>query len=238
MMAVLFDPGAWVALATLTVMEVVLGIDNVVFISVIVARLSDDAARRARAIGLTLAFVFRVAMLVLLTWIIGLIDPVFVLYDQPFSWRDLILIAGGLFLVWKATHELHRDIDEAGGEPPATPSRAFGAVIVQIAAIDFIFSIDSIVTAIGMAQNLPVMILAIVLSMLVMFLASGAIARFIRAHPTTKALALAFLILIGTSLIADGCGFHVPRGYIYFAMAFSAAIEVYHVATRRRRLKP
>jgi predicted tellurium resistance membrane protein TerC len=233
----LYDPGAWVALATLTVMEVVLGIDNVVFISVLVARLPDGAARRARAIGLTLAFLFRVAMLVLLSWIIGLVEPVFILYDEAFSWRDLILIAGGLFLVWKATHELHRDIEEAGGEPPPPPPRAFGAVIVQIALIDFIFSIDSIVTAIGMAQHLSVMILAIILSMLLMFLASGAIARFIRAHPTTKALALAFLILIGTSLIADGCGFHVPRGYIYFAMAFAAAIEVYHVAVRRRRLK-
>jgi predicted tellurium resistance membrane protein TerC len=233
----LYDPGAWVALATLTVMEVVLGIDNVVFISVLVARLPDGAARRARAIGLTLAFLFRVAMLVLLSWIIGLVEPVFIVYDEAFSWRDLILIAGGLFLVWKATHELHRDIEEAGGEPPPPPPRAFGAVIVQIALIDFIFSIDSIVTAIGMAQHLSVMILAIILSMLLMFLASGAIARFIRAHPTTKALALAFLILIGTSLIADGCGFHVPRGYIYFAMAFAAAIEVYHVAVRRRRLK-
>jgi predicted tellurium resistance membrane protein TerC len=237
MMPWLYDPGAWVALATLTVMEVVLGIDNVVFISVLVARLPDRAARRARAIGLTLAFLFRVAMLVLLSWIIGLVEPVFIVYDEAFSWRDLILIAGGLFLVWKATHELHRDIEEAGGEPPPPPPRAFGAVIVQIALIDFIFSIDSIVTAIGMAQHLPVMILAIILSMLLMFLASGAIARFIRAHPTTKALALAFLILIGTSLIADGCGFHVPRGYIYFAMAFAAAIEVYHVAVRRRRLK-
>jgi predicted tellurium resistance membrane protein TerC len=234
----LYDPGAWVALATLTVMEVVLGIDNVVFISVLVARLPDGDARRARAIGLTLAFLFRVAMLVLLSWVIGLVEPVFVVYDEPFSWRDVILIAGGLFLVWKATHELHRDIEAAGGTPPAPPPRLFGAVIVQIALIDFIFSIDSIVTAIGMAQHLPVMILAVVLSMILMFLASGAIARFIRAHPTTKALALAFLILIGTSLIADGCGFPVPRGYMYFAMAFAAAIEVYHVAVRRRRQKP
>ncbi len=230
----LYDPSAWAALATLTVMEVVLGIDNVVFISVLVARLPNNAARNARAIGLMLAFLFRVGMLALLSWIIGLTEPVFTFFAEPFSWRDLILIAGGLFLVWKATHELHRDIEEAGGEPPPPAPRVFGAVIVQIALIDFIFSIDSIVTAIGMAQQLPVMILAIVLSMLIMFLASGTIARFIKAHPTTKALALAFLILIGTSLIADGCGFHLPRGYIYFAMAFAAAIEAYHVATRRR----
>jgi predicted tellurium resistance membrane protein TerC len=233
----LADPTAWAALLTLTAMEIVLGIDNVVFISVLVARLEGRDAKRARAVGLMLAFIFRVVMLLVLSLIIGLTEPVFALFDHPVSWRDLILLCGGLFLVWKATYELHTDIeDDAAPIVPAPP--AFAAAIAQIALIDFVFSIDSIVTAIGMAQQLPIMILAIILSMFAMYAASGTIAQFIKDHPTTKVLALAFLMLIGTSLIADGSGFHVPRGYLYFAMAFSGGIEAYNVfrANKRRKL--
>jgi predicted tellurium resistance membrane protein TerC len=233
----LADPTAWAALLTLTAMEIVLGIDNVVFISVLVARLEGRDAKRARAVGLMLAFIFRVVMLLVLSLIIGLTEPVFALFDHPVSWRDLILLCGGLFLVWKATYELHTDIeDDAAPTVPAPP--AFAAAIAQIALIDFVFSIDSIVTAIGMAQQLPIMILAIILSMFAMYAASGTIAQFIKDHPTTKVLALAFLMLIGTSLIADGSGFHVPRGYLYFAMAFSGGVEAYNVfrANKRRKL--
>lgn len=231
----LSDLNVWAALFTLTAMEIVLGIDNVVFISVLVARLPQGEARRARAIGLALAFGFRVAILAVLSLLIGLTHPIIQAYGHAFSWRDVILIAGGLFLVWKATHELHRDIEFQTEAQERVAPKAFGAAIFQIAIIDIVFSIDSIVTAIGMAQHLDVMVLAVILSMLAMFLASGTIARFIQAHPTTKALALAFLILIGTSLIADGFGLHVPRGYIYFAMAYATAIEVYNVLAQGRR---
>jgi predicted tellurium resistance membrane protein TerC len=232
----LADPTAWAALLALTAMEIVLGIDNVVFISLLVAKLDRHDAKRARAIGLMLAFAFRVALLSVLSVLIGLTEPVFSLFDHPVSWRDLILFCGGLFLVWKATYELHTDIEDEPETAVSVPP-AFGAAITQIALIDFVFSIDSIVTAVGMAQQLSIMILAIILSMVAMYAASGAIARFIQAHPTTKVLALAFLILIGTSLIADGSGFHLPRGYLYFAMAFSGAIEAYNVhrANKRRR---
>jgi predicted tellurium resistance membrane protein TerC len=231
----LVDPNVWAALLALTAMEIVLGIDNVVFISLLVAKLDRRDARRARAIGLLLAAVFRVAMLVLLNYFIGLTQPIFSLFDHPVSWRDVILSAGGLFLVWKATYELHSDAEHAGRTEIPTPPPAFAAAIAQIAVVDFVFSIDSIVTAIGMAQQLEIMILAIALSMIAMYAASGAIAQFIQAHPTTKVLALAFLMLIGTSLIADGSGFHMPRGYLYFAMAFSGAVEAYNVFLTRRR---
>jgi predicted tellurium resistance membrane protein TerC len=232
----LADPTAWVALVTLTAMEIVLGIDNVVFISVLVAKLKGRDARTARAVGLLLAFAFRVAMLAILSYVIGLTEPVFEILTHPVSWRDLILLCGGLFLVFEATRELHKGI-EAHPDDPVTAPRALLGAIAQIAAIDFVFSIDSIVTAIGMASQLTIMISAIVLSMIAMYVASGAIAAFIDDHPTTKVLALAFLLLIGTSLIADGSGFHLPRGYLYFAMAFSAAIEAYNVraASKRRR---
>jgi predicted tellurium resistance membrane protein TerC len=232
----LADPTAWVALLSLTAIEIVLGIDNVLFISVLVAKLKRRDARTARAVGLVLAFVFRVTMLTILTYVIGLTEPVFTVLGHPVSWRDLILLCGGLFLVFEATRELHKDAEMRPDAPlPAPP--ALLSAIAQIAAIDFVFSIDSIITAIGMASQLSIMIAAIVLSMMAMYVASGTIAGFIDAHPTTKVLALAFLILIGTSLIADGSGFHLPRGYLYFAMAFSAAIEAYnvHAASRRRR---
>jgi len=235
------DAQIWASLVTLTVMEIVLGIDNIVFISVIVARLPAAMAKRARQIGLALALIFRIVLLSALTWLVGLTAPLTTIAGHEFSWRDAILIAGGLFLLFKATHEIHKGIEgepeeETGGKQVA---KSFAAVIAQIIVIDLVFSVDSIITAIGMAQHVEVMVAAVVISMIVMYLASGPVALFIKEHPTTKMLALAFLLLIGVALIADGLGFHIPRGYIYFAMAFSAGVEIVNVlaANRRRRAK-
>ncbi len=230
------DPAIWASLITLIAMEIVLGIDNVVFISVIVSRLPRELSTRARKIGLTLALVFRVILLMAITWLIGLTAPLLELFGQPFSWRDLILIAGGLFLIFKATREIHQDIEGGDdGIEPASRADQFFSIIVQIALIDLVFSIDSIVTAVGMAQHVEVMIAAIVISMLVMYFASGPVAGFIDNHPTTKTLALSFLLLIGAALVADGLAFHIPRGYIYFAMAFSGAVETVNVLMSSRR---
>jgi predicted tellurium resistance membrane protein TerC len=230
------DPAGWAALVTLSAMEIVLGIDNVVFISVLVAKLPAAQAERARQVGLAMALVFRVLMLFALTSIMKLTTPVLTIAGQGISWRDLILIAGGLFLIAKATHEIHNEIEGPGEKAAkAEAPRAFGAAIAQIALIDLVFSVDSIVTAIGMASNIGIMIAAVVVAMLVMYVASGVVGRFIAAHPTTKMLALSFLILIGMSLCAEGLGVHVPRGYIYFAMAFAAAVETVNVVARRKR---
>ncbi|MBL8587474.1 MAG: TerC family protein [Methylobacteriaceae bacterium] len=233
------DPNAWAALVTLTAMEIVLGIDNVVFISVLVARLPAEQARLARITGLTLAFVFRIALLFMLSWIIGLKEPVITLLGKAFSWRDIILMVGGLFLLYKATVELHHEAEHDDEGPTAKVINGLGVAIAQIAVIDLVFSIDSIITAIGMAQQIEIMVLAVILSMLVMFAASGGVSEFIARHPTTKVLALSFLVLIGTSLFAEGWGFHLPRGYIYSAMAFSALVEMLNIRikTKRRRLR-
>jgi len=238
LLAWMSDPSGWAALLTLTLMEIVLGIDNVVFISLLITKLPADLARRARSIGLILAFVMRVVLLTSLTWLMGLTAPIVVVMEHHISWHDVILMAGGLFLVWKATTELHDEVERAGREQEADAAkapRAFGAAILQIALIDLVFSIDSIVTAIGMAQDLAVMILAVLLSMAVMYWASGGVARFIQQHPTTKVLALSFLVLIGVSLMADGGGFHIPRGYIYSAMAFATCVEMINVWSAKRR---
>ena len=236
------EPAGWASLVTLTVMEIVLGIDNIIFISLIVGRLESVSADRARAIGLTLAFVFRVALLSLLAWIITLQRPLFELFEIALSWRDLILLAGGLFLIVKATQEIHDTIEAGesdendGGAPrPAKAAASFLTVVVQIAIIDMVFSIDSIITAIGMAEHLSIMIAAVVVALIIMYVASGPIAGFIRRHPTTKMLALAFLLLIGVALVADGLSFHIPRGYIYFAMAFSCSVEFFNILAARRR---
>ena len=235
MTAWLTDPQIWASLATLTVMEIVLGIDNIVFISVIVGRLPEPQAKRARQIGLLLALMFRIALLAALSWLIGLSDPLFEAFGQSVSWRDLILIAGGLFLLYKATHEIHAGIEGEEDETVSAGEATFTAIIAQIIVIDAVFSVDSIVTAIGMAEHVEVMVAAVVIAMAVMYLASGTVAEFIKRHPTTKMLALAFLFLIGVALIADGIGFHIPRGYIYFAMVFSAAVELVNVLAARRR---
>jgi predicted tellurium resistance membrane protein TerC len=234
----LTDPQAWAALVTLSVLEIVLGIDNVVFISVLVGRLDRARQKRARQIGLSLALVFRIALLFTLTWLAALTTPLVTVLGNGISWRDLILIGGGLFLIAKATHEMHAEIegDDDAPEPSgAAAGRAFSLVIVQIVLIDLIFSIDSIVTAIGMAQDIRIMIAAVLIAVAVMYVASAPVSAFIAAHPTTKVLALAFLVLIGVALVADGFDFHVPRGYIYFSMAFAAAVEAVNIAVRRRR---
>jgi len=215
----------------------VLGIDNLVFISVLTSRLPAASARKARALGLSMALVFRILLLITLSWLIGLTTPVFTLFDHGFSWRDLILLAGGLFLLYKATHEIHNGIEGEEDAQGNVVHAAFGATVAQIIVIDIVFSIDSIITAIGMAEHVPVMILAVILAMIVMFIASEPISKFIHNHPTTKMLALSFLLLIGVSLVADGVGFHVPRAYIYFAMAFSSGVEVINIIAGRKRRK-
>ncbi len=232
------DPSVWASLLTLTAMEIVLGIDNVVFISLVVSRLKKNVQKGARQFGLILAFVFRIIMLFGITWVMGLKENVFSVFGNDISWKDIILIAGGLFLIVKATQEIHNDI-EAADEQPRGPraSEFFMVAIAQIAVIDLIFSVDSIITAVGMAQHLEVMIAAVLIAMIVMYLASGAIAGFIQEHPTTKMLALSFLFMIGAALIADGLDFHIPRGYIYFAMAFSGLVEMFNIFARNRRLK-
>jgi predicted tellurium resistance membrane protein TerC len=239
MIALLTSPEAWAALLTLTALEIVLGIDNVIFLSVIVSRIPPAQAKRARQIGLALALVFRILLLSLLVWLIGLTQDILTLRGVGFSWRDIILIGGGLFLIAKATHEIHTEVeshDEASDDAPK--AGAFFWVIIQIIIIDMVFSLDSIITAIGMAQDLEIMIAAVVIACLIMYLSSGPVARFVAEHPTTKMLALAFLVLIGVALVADGFKFHIPRGYIYFAIAFSAAVEFFNVLAKRNRKKP
>ncbi len=232
------DPAILASLVTLTVMEIVLGIDNIIFISVIVARLPPEQAKRARQIGLALALVFRIALLSVLFWLIGLTKPLFEFAGHAFSWRDLVLLGGGLFLLVKATGEIHRDVEGSSEEHgPGKVAAAFGAVVSQIIVIDIVFSVDSIITAIGMAEHVGVMIAAVIIAVGIMYIASGTVAAFIERHPTTRMLALAFLLMIGFALVADGIGFHIPRAYLYTAMAFSAAVEFLNVVARRNRTK-
>lgn len=247
MMDLLTSPEAWLAFLTLSVMEIVLGIDNIIFISILTGKLPEPQATRARQIGLLLAFVFRVLMLLAITWIIGLQAAVFTLpfgggaggeaafLDPAISWRDIILIAGGIFLLVKATREIHGAIEHEEASLAKSASSSFASIIVQIVLIDIVFSVDSILTAIGMADDVAIMIAAVIVAILIMYVASGPISGFVKRNPTTKMLALAFLLLIGVALIADGLGFHIPRGYIYFSMAFSAVIETLNVLSRRRK---
>jgi len=235
------DPHAWASFVTLSALEIVLGIDNVVFISLLVSRMAPEQRLVARRVGLSLALVFRVIMLGGIAYVIHLTTPILSVAGYDFSWRDLILIAGGLFLLVKGTREIHEDI-EGGGPEEGAPSHVASSMvsaIVQIAVIDLVFSIDSIITAVGMADHVEVMIAAVAVAILVMYFASEPVAAFIERHPTTKMLALSFLLLIGAALVADGMHFHIPRGYIYFAMAFAAAVEVVNVMALRRpqRLK-
>ncbi len=238
----IYDPAIWASLATLTAMEIILGIDNIVFISVLVSRLPETQADQARKLGLALALVARILMLMVLAWIIGLTQPLFSAFGHDFAWRDVILIAGGLFLLYKATHEIHQEVEDPHAKDQKSKAGVtFMAIIGQIIIIDIVFSVDSIVTAIGMAQHVPVMIAAVTIAMVVMYIGSIPISKFIAEHPTTKMLALAFLMLIGMSLVADGIGFHIPKGYIYFAMAFATGVESINVlisARRKTRKKP
>jgi len=239
MIELLLDPQAWAALVTLTALEIVLGIDNVIFISVLVARCSEREAKRARQIGLSLALIFRIVLLGALTWLMRLTQPLVTVLGIGISWRDIILIGGGLFLIAKATHEIHAEVEarDQEGAGAVSARSAFLWVVVQLIAVDLVFSLDSIITAIGMAQDIEIMIAAVVIAIIVMYAASGPVSRFIAENPTTKMLALAFLLLIGVALIADGFDVHVPRGYIYGAMAFAALVEMFNVLARRNRKK-
>jgi predicted tellurium resistance membrane protein TerC len=238
MIDLLFDPHAWAALVTLTVLEIVLGIDNVIFISVLVSRCSEEKARRARQIGLSLALLFRIILLGALTWLMHLTQPLVTVFGMGISWRDIILIGGGFFLIAKATHEIHAEVEAQDEEAGAVPARtAFFWVVMQLILIDLVFSLDSIITAIGMAKDIEIMIAAVVIAIVVMYVASGPVSHFIAENPTTKMLALAFLVLIGVALIADGFEFHIPRGYIYASMAFAAMVEMFNVLARRNRRK-
>jgi predicted tellurium resistance membrane protein TerC len=224
------------ALATLSVLEIVLGIDNLVFISILTSRCEASKAKAARAVGLGLAFLFRIILLFSLTWIMGLTRPIFEIFDFALSWRDIILIGGGLFLMAKATHEIHNEVEAHDGHGAAAAARtSFGMIVLQLALIDLVFSLDSIITAVGLADDIEIMIAAVCLAMIVMYLAAGPVGDFIKRNPTTKMLALSFLLLIGMALIADGFHFHIPRGYIYFAMTFAGLVEVFNVLALRNR---
>lgn len=253
-LALLASPAAWAALVTLIVMEVVLGIDNLLFISILTNKLPEAERSRVRRIGIGLALILRLVLLSMIAWLVGLTAPVIdlglsatdrggeTLYETAFSWRDLILIAGGLFLVWKATREIHHTMD-GGEEAEATPAAgtaaraglSIGSAIVQILLLDMVFSIDSILTAVGMTDDLPIMVVAVVVAVGVMLLAADPLARFINANPSVVMLALSFLLMVGLVLVADGFGVHVPKGYIYAAMAFSALVESLNLLARRRR---
>lgn len=231
------DPAAWAALATLIVMEVVLGIDNLLFISILTNKLPEESRERARKVGIGAALILRLALLSTISWIVKLTDPVITVFDQSFSWRDLILIAGGLFLVWKATNEIHHRVDPDPVPEIMSTGKAglgFAAVIGQILVIDMVFSVDSILTAIGMTEHLPIMVIAVVFTVLVMLVAATPLANFINANPAVIMLALGFLLMIGMVLIADGFGAHIPKGYIYAAMAFAMLIEGLNMLARRR----
>jgi predicted tellurium resistance membrane protein TerC len=236
MMELWTSPEAWAALLTLTALEIVLGIDNIIFLSIVVSGIPQAQAKRARQIGLALALLFRILLLSLLVWLIGMTQAVLTVKGLAFSWRDIILIGGGLFLIAKATHEIHTEVEGRDQARDGAPrAGAFFWVIIQIIVIDMVFSLDSIVTAIGMVQDLAIMIAAVIIACFIMYAASGPVARFVAEHPTTKMLALAFLVLIGVALVADGFKFHIPRGYIYFAIAFSAAVELFNVLAKRNR---
>jgi predicted tellurium resistance membrane protein TerC len=249
--ALLADPGAWAALLTLIVMEVVLGIDNLIFISILSNKLPEAQRQKARKIGISLALILRLGLLFSIAWLVGLKEPVFDLgitgpagahgepaFETQFSWRDLILIAGGLFLVWKATKEIHHNVDPAPNDDVFDTAKAtlgFGAAIAQILMLDIVFSIDSILTAVGMTDHVAIMMVAVVIAVAVMLVAADPLANFINRNPTVVMLALGFLLMIGSVLIADGFGVHVPKGYIYAAMAFSAGVEALNIFARRRK---
>ena len=236
----LTDPNLWASLLTLTALEIVLGIDNIIFIAIVVAKLPPENQAKARFLGLSGALVFRILLLTTLVWIIGLTRPIADLWGFQVSWRDIILFSGGLFLIYKGTGEIHdavesKDVEETA---PAAAKAAFGAAIFQIMMLDIIFSVDSVITAVGMTDQVPVMVTAVIIAVIIMMVASGPVSDFIQRHPTTKMLGLSFLLLVGVALVADGLHFHIPRGYLYFAIAFSALVEALNLAAGRRRRRP
>ena len=234
-MELLTDPHMWVALATLTVLELVLGIDNIIFISILVSKLPKAKQETARRIGLFMAMFMRIGLLLLLSVIIGLVEPLFTVMAQPFSGRDLILLAGGLFLIWKSTGEIHHSLE--GDEAPAHMKAPVNvmATIVQIMLIDLVFSLDSIITAVGMVDDVRIMIAAVIISLALMMLFAKSIGEFVDAHPSIKMLALSFLVVVGVVLVAEGFGHHVPKGYIYFGMAFAFSVEMLNIRFRKKR---
>jgi predicted tellurium resistance membrane protein TerC len=234
----LADPQIWIAFVTLVTLELVLGIDNIVFISILAGKLPGDQPKTARLVGLSLAMLMRIALLFSLSWIIGLTAPLVEIFEVALSGRDLILIAGGLFLLAKSTHEIHQKLEGDEGEASARVRASFAGVIIQIILLDIVFSLDSVLTAIGMVSQIEIMIAAVVVSVIFMMLFSGVISDFVQRHPTVKMLALSFLLLIGVTLIVDGFHQHIPRGYIYFSMGFSVFVEMLNLRLRRRRRVP
>jgi len=237
-MELLADPQAWIAFATLTALELVLGIDNIIFISILVDRLPPAQRERARRLGLFGAMFMRIGLLLVLAWIIGLTAPLVTVLGEDISGRDLILVGGGLFLLWKSVHEIHQLMEGVEGERSAGAAASFGAIVGQILVIDLVFSLDSIITAVGMVTQIEVMVAAVAASVALMMAFAGAIGRFVSAHPTIKMLALAFLVVVGVVLIAAGMGHEVPKGYVYFAMAFSVAVELLNIRMRKRAARP
>lgn len=234
----LADPQAWLALATLAALEIVLGVDNIIFISILCGRLPEHQRAKARNIGLIFAMLSRIALLFTLSWLMTLTAPLFEIMGKEISGRDLILIGGGLFLLWKSVHEIHNSLEfspDGHASAAVAATATFGAVIAQIAVIDIVFSLDSVITAVGMVDQLSIMVIAIILSVGVMLFAAGPIGKFVDTHPTIKMLALSFLTLVGVALIAEGWGLHIPKGYIYFAMAFSVAVEMLNLRMRTKR---
>ena len=234
----LSDPQAWIALFTLTALEIVLGVDNIIFITILVSRLPEAQRQRARVLGLGFAMFTRIALLLSLVWVMTLTGPLFSIpvLGKEISGRDLILIGGGLFLLWKSVHEIHNSLEgEADEHATAAVRASFAAVIIQIAIIDIVFSLDSVITAVGLVDQVPIMVLAIVIAVLVMMFSAKPIGEFVDRHPTVKMLALSFLVLVGMALIAEGWDYHIPRGYIYFAMAFSVGVEMLNLRARARR---
>ena len=237
MIEMLTDLNLWAAFLTLTALEIVLGIDNIIFLSIVSAKLPLHQQAKARRIGLALALIMRIGLLSSLSWIAGLTEPVVTVSDFALSWRDIVLGVGGLFLLYKATDEIHQTMEGNHGEASSAGTASFAPVIAQIVALDLVFSLDSVITAVGMTDNLPVMIAAIVISILIMLFAATPASEFVNRHPTVKMLALGFLLLIGVALIADAAHVHIPRGYLYFAIAFSALMETLNLLVSRERKK-
>ena len=238
MLELLSDPQIWVAFATLTALELVLGIDNIIFISILVDKLPKAQQELARKIGLFMAMFMRIGLLFVLSWIVGLTEPFFTIFGKDISGRDLILILGGLFLIWKSTGEIHQSLEGEEAHATSAVKATFTAVILHIMVVDIVFSLDSIITAVGMVDELAVMVAAVVVSVGLMMLFASAIGRFVSDHPTIKMLALAFLVVVGVVLVAEGFGHHVPKGYVYFAMAFSLGVELLNIWMRKRSAKP
>jgi predicted tellurium resistance membrane protein TerC len=237
-MDIFTDPANWLALGTLLLLEIVLGIDNIVFISILAGKLPPQQRNRARVVGLALALITRILLLLTISWIMRLTTPLFTTFGHRFSGRDLILIAGGLFLIAKSTHEMHNRLEGEDERDAARAGASFAAVVTQILILDIVFSLDSVITAVGMVDELLIMIMAVVLAVLFMLAFSGFVSSFVDRHPTVKMLALAFLLLIGVVLVADGVGQHISKGYIYFAMAFSLFVEILNLRARARRAAP